>query len=154
MQTAVLCKQVVYGSREYWQAVSLREAILRKPLGMRFTAEELAGEVDSCHIVALLGAQVVGCVVIKPLSVCQVRLRQLCVVEKFRNQGIGKLLVRQAEKLAWQLGYARAVLHAREPAVDFYAKLGYHPGGETFLELGIPHLLMWKDLTERNDGAG
>ena len=37
-------------------------------------------------------------------------------------------------------------LHARETAIGFYARLGYVPEGERYLENGIPHLTMRRQL--------
>ena len=39
---------------------------------------------------------------------------------------------------------------AREPAVPFYARHGFSPEGQVFLdeELSIPHLRMWRELRE------
>ena len=38
------------------------------------------------------------------------------------------------------------ILHARDAAVPFYSKLGYAAEGKPYVEIGIKHLTMAKDL--------
>ena len=42
-------KEIVFGTAEYRLECALRHAVLRKPLGLSFTAEELAKEKDQLH---------------------------------------------------------------------------------------------------------
>jgi predicted GNAT family N-acyltransferase len=55
-------------------------------------------------------------------------------------------MVQFSEKWANQNGYKIIDLHARKNVVPFYEKLGYHVEGDEFLEVGIPHLRMIKQL--------
>ncbi len=43
--------EVAHGSPEYWATVDLRDSILRMPLGLLFSAEELEAEKDYHHLV-------------------------------------------------------------------------------------------------------
>ena len=52
----------------------------------------------------------------------------------------------QAETFARQNGAATITLHARDYAVPFYEKCGYHIAGAGFDEAGIPHFPMEKAL--------
>jgi predicted GNAT family N-acyltransferase len=38
------------------------------------------------------------------------------------------------------------VVHARDVAVGFYERLGYQSVGEPFVEIGLPHQTMEKEL--------
>jgi predicted GNAT family N-acyltransferase len=38
-------------------------------------------------------------------------------------------------------------LHSRQSVQGFYEKLGYHPVGAPFTEIGLPHILMRKATT-------
>ena len=63
--------EIAHRSRAYEQAVRLREAVLRRPLGLVFTAQELDDEAGSHHIVALEDdddddGACVGCLVLCP----------------------------------------------------------------------------------------
>ncbi len=141
--------EIAHGSPEYWATVDLRDSILRKPLGLAFSAEELDAEKNSHHVACYLGEKLVGCLVLCPLEEGDVRMRQVAVVTELQGQGIGKALVDYSEALACKAGYRRMVLHARESAVAFYEKLGYARLGGRFEEVTIPHWAMEKRLRRR-----
>ncbi|CEK20076.1 acetyltransferase [Chthonomonas calidirosea] len=140
-------KHVPYNSPDYWQMVALRRAILRAPLGLDFTPEQLAIEGEDYHIGAWVGEDLIGCLVLEPLANDILKMRQVAVRPEWQGQGVGTALVRYAETFALQLGYRKLVLHARETAVSFYLRLGYTVEGEPFEEVTIPHRLMYKWLT-------
>lgn len=50
---------------------------------------------------------------------------RIVVLPEYRKQGLGRLVVTEAEKWAKELGCQKAVLDSRDVAVGFYEKLGY-----------------------------
>jgi len=52
-------------------------------------------------------------------------LYDLAVVQEFRNQNIGKLLMKEAEKRLKKQGAKYIFLNASDEAVKFYKKIGY-----------------------------
>ena len=73
---------IAHRSQAYEKAVRLREAVLRRPLGLAFTQQELDDEAASDHIVAVEGdddAVCVGCLVLLPIDAKVVRMRQVAV---------------------------------------------------------------------------
>ena len=144
-------REVAHASRAYWATVDLRHAILREPLGLRFSAEELEAESDSHHVACYRGDRLVGCLVLRPRGGGDVQMRQVAVVPEVQGQGIGRALVQFSEALARTNGYRRMVLHARETAVAFYENLGYSRRGDRFEEVTIPHWAMEKLVTELPD---
>ena len=54
-------KQIDHGSKEYEQMVNLRLEIMRKPLGLTFTPEELARETDDILIASFDDDVMLGC---------------------------------------------------------------------------------------------
>ena len=138
---------IAHRSQAYEQAVRLRAAVLRHPLGLDFTPQELDDEATSHHIVAVEGdndGAPVGCLVLLPIDAEAVRMRQVAVRPDRQRQGIGTALVGFAEQSARTLGYREIVAHVREPAIPFYARLGYERRGSRFVEVTLPHLLMRK----------
>ncbi len=155
---AIACSEVRHGTDEYRQTVALRDEILRRPLGLTFSPEELAEEKDSFHLACRQDGGPLGppgglaaCLVLKPLSEQQIQMRQLAVDADFQGRGIGTQLVRYSEVFARQRGYRQIVMHARETAVGFYEKLGYRKEGGRFTEVTIPHYRMSKILDVRKD---
>lgn len=142
----ITVRLISYDSDDYKAEIALRYRILREPLGLSFTKEQLAREAGDTHIAAFDGERLIGCLVLTPSPPDSVHMRQVAVEPEFQGQGVGKRLVLFSEQQARQSGYSRMILHARETAVPFYLKLGYELVGEPFIEVTIPHRLMQKSL--------
>lgn len=135
-----------HNSPEYWETVALRTEILRKPLGLTYTAEQLQAENNDYHLACYIESQLVGCLILTPASSSEVKMRQVAVSAKHQGLGIGKALVCYSEQFAQDHGFREMTMHARETAVSFYEKLGYEKVGEPFIEVTIPHFEMRKVL--------
>jgi len=139
-------KIIDHGSAEYEQMVKLRDDILRKPLGLSFTREELEREKNNLHIVAYEDERMLGCCMLLEEDPETVRLRQMAVMNDLQGKGIGKALMQFAENLARDRGYKKITMHARKNALGFYEKMGYKTRGKEFEEITIPHYVMEKEL--------
>lgn len=138
-------KIIDHGSAEYDQMVRLRDDILRKPLGLRFSPEELEREKNHILIAAFEEDQMLGCCMLidEPPSV---RLRQMAVLNSLQGKGIGRALMNFAENLSRDRGYRTITMHARKMALGFYERVGYRVIGDEFIEINIPHYVMEKQL--------
>ncbi len=145
-QFLMALKIIDHGSPEYLQMVQLRKDILRKPLGLDFTEDELEKEKDEILIGAFEDDKMLGCCMLIQEEPGTVRLRQMAVSNKLQGKGIGKALMQFAENIARDKGFRTITMHARKSAVGFYEKLGYSVTGDEFHEVTIPHLLMEKPL--------
>lgn len=139
-------KTIEYGSKEYRQMVDLRYELLRKPLGLSFTDEELEKEKDEIMIGAFEDDKIIACCMLVNCGNKTTRLRQMAVVNNQQGRGIGRLLMNFAENVAHDAGYRRMTMHARKTAIGFYEKLGYKAIGDEFLEVTIPHFEMEKNI--------
>ena len=139
-------EEIAFGSPLYALALAFRDEHLRRPLGLSQSAEDIAGESAQYHIAALDDGQIVGTVVLKPVSPTLLKLRQMAVAPLLRGTGLGASIVRFAEATAQQRGFAEIEMTARVGAEGFYEKLGYAAAGEAFLEVTIPHVRMTKRL--------
>ncbi|HZT43723.1 MAG TPA: GNAT family N-acetyltransferase [Chthonomonadaceae bacterium] len=74
------------------------------------------------------------------------KIGRVAVLREHRGRGVGVLLMRVAEEAARAQGMTRVVLDAQCQAIPFYERLGYTAEGDVFLDAGIEHRLMWKDL--------
>jgi predicted GNAT family N-acyltransferase len=138
--------KVAYGSELYDGCVALREEVLRAPLGLALSADELADDAVREHFCAVADGNVVGSVSLKPLGLQGLQLRQMAVSEARRGMRIGARLLEIAEVWARDQGFFLIVLNARMGAEGFYAKFGYRSEGEPFEENTIPHIRMTKRL--------
>lgn len=74
------------------------------------------------------------------------KIERICVIKGYRKYGIGKEIVFALEQAALNKNWNFALLHGQTHAKMFYEKLGYVTASEEFMEDGIPHILMKKDL--------
>lgn len=135
-----------FGSDLHQQSIVLRDQVLRKPLGLKFTDIELAKEIDQMHLVGTVDGIVVAVTLLVPLDDASFKLRQFAVNDNLQGQGIGKKLLHFAESTAADHGKQSIVLHAREMASQFYGQYGYAIQGDAFTEVGLPHFKMRKNL--------
>ncbi len=145
--TPVQCKVVAFATAAYQQTVQLRFNILRKPLGLTFTEEQLAQESNDFHLAAYMGAELGACLVLTKVNAGEIKMRQVAVHENYQGKGVGKQLVKFSEEFALQNGFGKMTLHARETAIPFYIALDYKTEGQPFTEVGLPHKKMYKLLT-------
>ena len=137
--------QVDFGSPGFDELVYLRDLLLRKPIGLEFTPDELSIEYTSIHFAAYSNYDVLlGTLVMKPLDRDQVKMRQVAVFPEFQKNGVGQLMVAESELFSKAAGFKEIVLSARVPAVPFYEKLGYEVVSELYKEVGIDHYKMRK----------
>jgi predicted GNAT family N-acyltransferase len=138
---------IEFATPEYDETVQLRDKILRKPLGLAFTEEQLATEFADVHLAAYTNDwQLHGCLVLTPYGDKTLKMRQVAVSEAVQKTGVGRQLVETSEVFARKHGFETMALNARETAVPFYQKLNYTIVGEPFEEVGMPHFKMVKSL--------
>jgi GNAT superfamily N-acetyltransferase len=139
-------KIIQHGSKAYQQMVDMRMAILRKPLGLDFTKEELDREKEDVLIGCFEEDKLEGCCLLTKADTGTVKLRQMAVTSGLQGKGIGRVLLHFAENVARDKGYKKITMNARKNALGFYEKLGYKVVGNEFIEVTIPHFTMEKDL--------
>lgn len=146
---------IEYDSPDYRKMISLRDEILRKPLGLHFTEKYLQQEIHDILIGCFTmddNRSIIGCCVLSPVDEELIQLRQMAVRENLQRSGVGKEIVDYAERESVKNGFTTMMMHARKTAVPFYERLGYTIIGEEFLEVSIPHFEMRKSLGLQNFG--
>lgn len=139
-------KQIDHGSKEYEQMVQLRHLILRQPLGLTFSKEELEKEKDNILIGAFDEDEMLGCCMLTKIDDSTLQVRQMAVNNNLQGKGIGASIMSFAENLSRDKGYKKLIMHARNTAIGFYEKFGFKVKGGEFTEVNLPHHLMEKKL--------
>ena len=139
-------KMIQYGTAEYDQMIALRRQMLRKPLGLDFSREELEKEKDHILLGCFDEEVLEGCCMLVETAAGVVRLRQMAVLSGLQGKGIGRVLMSFAENVARDRRYKKILMHSRLNTVHFFDKQGYHVVGEPFKELTIEHVVMEKEL--------
>jgi GNAT superfamily N-acetyltransferase len=139
-------KMIQYGSAEYDRMLALRLQMLRKPLGLAFSKEELEKEEYNILLGCFDDGILEGCCMLVETTKKEVRLRQMAVLSGLQGKGIGRVLMLFAENVARDRRYQKIIMHARLSSIPFFEKLGYTLVGEPFIELTIQHVIMEKEL--------
>lgn len=72
---------------------------------------------------------------------------RMAVAEAWRGRGVGRALLEALFELAADRRMNQLRLHAQTHAAGFYASYGFRQVGAEFLEVGMPHVLMERNLT-------
>ena len=139
-------KTFEYNTPLYQQALTLRDCVLRKPLGLSFTAAELKKDEHDTHFGLFEGETILACLILTETENHRMKMRQVAVDDKHQGQGLGKKLNQAAEQYALEQGFNIMFCHARKTAVPFYQSMGYKIVGNEFVEVNIPHYVMVKEL--------
>ncbi|MGJ7902924.1 GNAT family N-acetyltransferase [Lysobacter sp. 1R34A] len=118
---------------------SVREAVFVQE--QQVSAEiELDAHDPLCHHVLALDAEQ------RPIGTGRLtpdrRIGRMAVLAPWRGRGVGEALLEALIERARQLGWRELSLHAQATAIGFYARRGFLPWGERFVEAGIEHQSM------------
>ena len=76
---------------------------------------------------------------------------RMAVLKAWRGKGVGALLLQALMEQARQRRHARVRLNAQAYAAGFYRRYGFEISGPEFMEAGIPHVPMQRDLATAPD---
>jgi predicted GNAT family N-acyltransferase len=130
------------------QAFEIRKAVFVEEQGVPLQDEfdefdTLNGQCE--HILAYYKEQPVGVGRLRIVDGFG-KLERICILPSYRKVGLGKVIIQALEKLAKERGVSKAKLHGQTHAEGFYQKFGYKTSSAVFMEDGIPHILMIKEL--------
>lgn len=123
----------------------IREAVFVREQHVPEDMEWDGLDAESTHFLALdQHGKAFGCARLTPEG----QISRLSVLEPCRNQGIGGALLEAVEAEARRRDMDEIFLHAQTHATRFYEASGFSVTGGIFLEAGIPHRQMFKDLEQ------
>lgn len=132
-----------------YKLLAFRESVFVVEQGCAY--QELDGRDDSAwHLLGQRAGHVLAClrVLLPPASNNRrYRIGRVAVDEIVRGKGLGREMLLMAEqRIAAADPGAEIVLDAQSYLLSFYQALGYTTTGAEFLEDGVPHLPMNKQL--------
>ncbi|MEA3292357.1 MAG: GNAT family N-acetyltransferase [Pseudomonadota bacterium] len=74
------------------------------------------------------------------------KIGRMAVLESWRNRGVGGRILGLLLEEAVRRGHTRIELSAQIRAIPFYERHGFTPYGDEFMDAGIPHRMMARDL--------
>jgi predicted GNAT family N-acyltransferase len=79
------------------------------------------------------------------------QIGRMAVLADKRGSGVGAVLLEQAVEKARHLGMQEVFLNAQSHALGFYERCGFVAEGDEFMEAGIPHFRMTRQLSPPED---
>ncbi len=135
-------------SETYLDAVAIRNTVFVKGQGVPHSIEIDANEAYCIHFVLYddkdKAAATVRLLPNKDLT--QLILQRMAVLEAYQGQGLGSILLKEAEDFAQEQSFQTISLHAQLRALKFYLNNGYQEVGKIFEEAGIQHITVEKSL--------
>lgn len=132
------------------EIINLRYKILRQPLGLSFTNDELDSEAKRNYYVTIQennSQALIGTLLLQIMDDPTIlKMRQVAIRSDLQRMGFGKILIQFSEEWAKSKCIKRIILHSRKSAFQFYISLGYSFKDDSFMEVGMEHYFMWKDL--------
>lgn len=139
-------KIIEYASQEYQKSLLLREEVMRKPLGIQLSDEDIRYDYKRIHIGGYYENELIcGC----SLGIFHRKIAHIYSVfvkQELQNQGIGQLLMTFAENYTKSNGVTRLYVEGRKAAKGFYLKCGFSPCGNEYTDMNILHQDMRKDI--------
>lgn len=141
----IVLKPIAYGSEEYEMTRSLRNRIMRQPIGLSIYDQDYTFEVNSRMVGAFDGDTMLGCSIVGRLN-GETCLDFLCIDDRVQKTGIGSILLQDVENWVRTQGIPLLILEARVTARKFYEKHGYEAYGEIYLmeKSPVDHIMMRK----------
>ena len=110
------------------------QAMARKhqiPLDVEFDEHDIP---ETKYIVAVDNYLPIATCRLYAIDNAKVMLGRIVVLPEYRHQGIGTLVVREAETWARELGFTTAVVESRDNKIPFYESMGYVADMERMIE--------------------
>lgn len=129
----------------------IRTKVFQEEQGVSADLEFDGLDKDSTHLIAYLDGNAVGTARIREIDANTAKIERLAVLPAARKQGIGKKLMESALDLISTRSQSLAVVHAQAYIAHLYRQLGFNIVGENFVEAGISHVKMVKQLHTTRD---
>lgn len=118
---------------------AVRDAVFVQEQGVPVELERDALDPLSRHVIARdADGRPIGTGRLTP----DARIGRMAVLPSWRSRGVGEALLKALLAQARELHWREVTLHAQVPAMAFYARQGFLPYGERFVEAGLAHQSM------------
>lgn len=137
--------KVVENHQELQDALSVRKIVFIHE--QQVPAEEEIDQYDdtAVHFVQYDGETPIGAGRFRTIDGIG-KVERICVLKDKRKTGAGKLIMQKIEDYAKEHDIQSVKLNAQTHAIPFYTRLGYEIISDEFLDAGIPHRTMKKNL--------
>ncbi|MFC2014987.1 GNAT family N-acetyltransferase [Chloroflexota bacterium] len=141
-----LLYKLVEDETEMKKALEIRKKVFVEEQGISSDLDLDGNDSDALHVIVKKLDEPVGTVRIRFLTTQQAKLERMAIMKPSRGSGIGRQVITFLEKELKTRGIEQIVLHAQHNSIDFYNKCGFKSTSLPFLEAGIRHVSMEKDI--------
>jgi predicted GNAT family N-acyltransferase len=121
---------------------TIRETVFIKEQSVPVELEHDGLDATAWHVIALVKGVPIGTGRLLPDG----HIGRMAVLLDWRGIGAGGAMLGTLIQIARGLGMQRVMLNAQLHALPFYLHQGFQPVGDDFMEAGIPHRRMERDL--------
>lgn len=123
-------------------AYSIRKCVFIEEQGVPEEMELDEFDLNARHALAYAGSECIGTARLVTLagSVGSIgRIGRMAVLPGYREQGVGKQLLKGLLKVSQSQDIKQIELHAQVTVISFYEQFGFVAQGDIYDEAGIPH---------------
>lgn len=128
------------------RAFSLRKEVFVKEQGVPLSLELDEHDETAIHFIVNDGDQTIAAARLREIEPKVGKVERVCVLSDYRGKRLGVLIMDTVEKHANALDFKNLKLNAQSYAVSFYEKLNYSVTSPEFMDAGIPHRAMEKNI--------
>ena len=128
------------------QAFDVRRKVFVEEQGVPLHIEMDEYDDSATHFVGFNLEQPIAAARIRETESGIGKIERVCVLPEYRGQHVGVLMMNEMEEHAKTAGLFTLKLNSQSYAIPFYEKLGYDVSSPEFLDAGIPHRAMVKNI--------
>jgi predicted GNAT family N-acyltransferase len=98
------------------------------------------------HFIVYAGEEPVGAARLREYTPSVAKAERVAVLQERRGTGMGAVLMNALEQTSKAMGMREVKLNAQLSAEPFYLNLGYNKTSDVFMDAGIEHVAMKKEL--------
>ncbi|NRD78461.1 GNAT family N-acetyltransferase [Bacillus sp. BRMEA1] len=131
--------------KERDDAFKVRKIVFVEEQNVPFEEEIDQYEDEATHFVLYLNGEPAGAGRFRIIDGTG-KVERICVLKEVRKTGSGKAIMEAIEYFAKNQGIHKLKLNSQTHAIPFYSNLGYEVVSEEFMDAGIPHKTMMKQI--------
>ena len=138
--------KIVETKKEHDDAFAVRKKVFVEEQGVPLHLECDAEDASATHFIMYEDSEPVGAARLRGIENDTAKIERVCILQTQRGKKLGALIMQEMEKHAISTNNKKLKLHAQSYAVPFYEKLGYTVTSPEFMDAGIPHRAMEKNI--------
>jgi predicted GNAT family N-acyltransferase len=134
--------QRVANDEERARAYAIRWEVFVEEQGVPEDMELDEHDAHAVHVLAIAGGEAIGTGRLVMYAPGEGKIGRMAVLKMGRGQGAGTAIMAALTEAAKEQAMKVLILDSEVEARPFYARLGYVPEGEIFMDAGMPHQRM------------